>query len=151
MTKRSRVYGGSAAHTATYRSGLEKQNAALLKKEGHPVVYEQYYVPFVRPESKHKYSPDFIIRNGIIIETKGIFDSDDRKKHELIQKQHPTLDIRFVFSNSRSKLYKGSPTTYALWCTRKGFKYADKLIPKEWLNEPKGDRVDPTKTVLVAK
>ena len=150
MTSRSRVYSGSAAHTATFRSGLEKQNATLLKKEGQPVIYEQYAVPFTRPESKHTYTPDFLLSNWIIIETKGIFSVEDRKKHELIQKQHPDLDIRFVFSNSKSKLYKGSPTTYGAWCTKKGFLFADKLIPKEWLTETKGVRKDPH-SILVPK
>lgn len=143
MTSRSRVYGGSQAHTATYRSGLEKDNAGLLKRVGQPVIFEQYVIDYIRPESKHKYTPDFLLTNNIIIETKGIFDAADRKKHQLIQKQHPSLDIRFVFSNSRSKLYKGSPTTYAKWCERNGFLYADKLIPKEWISEPVGGRADP--------
>lgn len=150
MTSRTRVYSGSTVHTATFRSGLEKQNAALLKKEGQPVLYEKYAVPYTRPESQHTYTPDFLLSNWIIVETKGIFDATDRKKHELIQKQHPNLDIRFVFSNSKSKLYKGSPTTYAAWCVKKGFPYADKLIPKEWLTEAKGDRKDPL-TILVPK
>lgn len=143
MTSRTRAYGNSAAHTATFRSGLEKTNADFLKKEGQPVIFEQYLISYTVPESKHTYTPDFLLTNGIIIETKGIFDSADRKKHELIRKQHPELDIRLVFSNSRSKLYKGSPTTYAAWCQKKGFLYADKLIPKEWITEPAGSRIDP--------
>ncbi|ATB23422.1 endonuclease I [Escherichia phage ZG49] len=43
--------------------------------------------------------------------------------------------IRMVFSSSRSKLYKGSPTTYGAWCEKNGFKFADKFIPVEWLRE----------------
>ncbi|UZT50013.1 endonuclease I [Enterobacter phage 01_vB_Eclo_IJM] len=30
--------------------------------------------------------------------------------------------------SSRSKLYKGSPTTYGAWCEKNGFKFADKFI-----------------------
>jgi hypothetical protein len=30
-----------------------------------------------------------------------------------VKDQHPALDIRFVFSNAKAKLRKGSPTTYA--------------------------------------
>ena len=33
----------------------------------------------------------------------------------LIQQQFPDIDIRFVFSNMNTKLYKGSKT-YARWC-----------------------------------
>jgi hypothetical protein len=54
----------------------------------------------------------------------------------MVKRQHPLLDIRFVFSNSRTRISKQSRTTYALWCRSKGFKYADKLIPTSWLLEP---------------
>jgi hypothetical protein len=59
---------------------------------------------------------------------------EDRKKHLLIREQYPNLDIRFVFTNSKAKINKGSKTTYADWCDKNSFKYADKLIPKEWFN-----------------
>ena len=42
----------------------------------------------------------------------------DRRKHLAIQKQHPELDIRFVFSNAQAKLYKGSKTRYSGWCEK---------------------------------
>lgn len=97
--------------------------------------YETIKVRYERPATSHTYTPDFPLPNGIIVETKGLFSAEDRKKHLLVQAQHPELDIRFVFSNSRAKLYKGSPTTYAAWCEKNGFKYADKLIPRAWLQE----------------
>jgi hypothetical protein len=59
-----------------------------------------------------------------------------------IKKQHPNLDIRFVFENSRRKLSKGAKTTYALWCDRNNFLYADRVIPEEWLKE-KGKDLHP--------
>lgn len=93
-------------------------------------------MPYVIPESNHTYCPDFVLPNGVIIEGKGIFDADDRKKHLLIRQQHPLLDIRFVFTSSKTKLYKGSPTTYAAWCDKHGFLYSDKVIPKAWMVEP---------------
>lgn len=125
-------------HAATYRSGLEEKVAAQLKAAGLEVVYEdkEHVIRYTTPAEPHKYTPDFILPNGIIVETKGIFDADDRKKHLLVRAQHPDKDIRFVFSNSNAKLYKGSPTTYAAWCNKNGFKYADKLIPVAWLKEP---------------
>ena len=45
------------------------------------------------------------------------------------------MDLRFVFNNSKAKLSKKSKTTYADWCNKNGFKFADKLIPDEWFNE----------------
>lgn len=80
------------------------------------------------------YSPDFILPNGIIVETKGRFLTADRQKHLIVKLQHPDLDIRLLFSNSRQRISKQSATTYALWCETKGFEYADKSIPLLWIN-----------------
>jgi hypothetical protein len=120
-----------------YRSGLEESVDALLKESGIDAQYEQHKVLYTIPVSYHEYTPDFRLPNGIFIETKGRFVLDDRKKHILIKQQHPELDIRFVFQNSKNKIRKGSPTTYADWCKKDGFLYADKTIPQEWLNERK--------------
>ena len=69
------------------------------------------------------------------IESKGLFDNEDRRKHIAIREQHPELDIRFVFSNAQAKLYKGSKTRYSGWCEKHGFKWAHRVIPLEWLTE----------------
>ena len=123
--------------TATaYRSGLEAKNAAHLTKLGLDVKFEPYFLRYLTPAEWHKYTPDFVLPNGIIIETKGIFDSDDRKKHRLLKAQYPDLDVRFVFTNPNAKLRKGSPTSYAKWCTGEGFKHAKGLVPIEWIVEP---------------
>lgn len=120
-----------------YRSGLEDKIARQLESKGIRVMYEEWSIPYVVPASKHKYTPDIILPNGIIIEAKGLWEADDRKKHLLIREQFPELDVRLVFSSSRSKLYKGSNTSYAEFCEKHGIKFADKLIPVEWLKEPK--------------
>jgi hypothetical protein len=59
----------------------------------------------------------------------------DRRKHIAIKKQHPKLDIRFVFTNSKSKLSKGAKSSYADWCIKHGFRYYDRIIPEDWLKE----------------
>lgn len=118
------------------RSGLEDKTMADLSERGVRYRYEEVKVGYTRPASTHKYTPDFVLPNGVIVETKGLFDSDDRKKHELIRKQHPQLDIRFVFSRSASPIRKGSKTTYATWCSKLGIPYADKVIPQAWIDEP---------------
>jgi len=99
-------------------------------------LYEGVTFKYVAPETLHRYTPDFVLPNGIIIETKGRFQAGDRKKHKLIKAQHPDLDIRFVFSNSRQRLNKKSMTTYGKWCFDHGFQYADKTIPLAWMREP---------------
>lgn len=135
-TIRSRAYARKKASAVTaYRSGLEEKIAAQLEAAGIPVAFEQYKLKYVVPAREATYTPDFVLRNGVIVESKGIFDVEDRKKHLLIREQHPELDIRFVFSSSRSKLYKGSKTSYAEWCEKNGFLFADKLIPAAWLRE----------------
>lgn len=117
-----------------YRSGLEERVSEQLTKAKVKFSYESTRISYEINEVR-KYTPDFILGNGIIVETKGRFVVADRKKHLLIKKQHPHLDIRFVFTNSKAKINKGSKTTYGMWCEKHGFQYADKLIPKEWLDE----------------
>lgn len=118
-----------------FRSGLEEAIADNLTSKGVGFTFEELTIPYVKPEKPAKYTPDFVLANGIIIESKGRFLTEDRQKHLLIQKQHPELDIRFVFSNSKTKISKRSKTTYADWCIKHGFLYADKEIPDAWLKE----------------
>lgn len=124
-----------------FRSGLEEAIAQQIQEAGLEVRYEHPddKIQYIKPERKAKYSPDFVLTksNGkpLIVESKGRFLTADRQKHLLIKDQFPDYDIRFVFSNSRQKIAKGSKTTYAMWCERHGFVYADKLIPVEWLTE----------------
>ena len=118
-----------------FRSGLEATIADQLRATGTPVVFEEFHIPWQLSKSC-KYTPDFVLPNGIIIESKGRFVTQDRQKHIYIREQHPHLDIRFVFSRSASRISKASKTTYAKWCSTKGFQYADKTIPVSWLNEP---------------
>lgn len=118
-----------------FRSGLEDAVAAQLRANGIKPAYESIKIEYTVPERRAKYTPDFPLPNGIIIETKGRFVTKDRQKHILIRAQHPKLDIRFVFSNPNQRISKTSATTYAMWCEKYGFRYAKKLIPVEWLHE----------------
>jgi hypothetical protein len=121
-----------------FRSGLELRISDDLKSKGVPFEYEKLKISYVVPERNATYTPDFVLlANGIIVESKGIFDAEDRKKHILIKQQHPELDIRLVFSRANAPIYKGSPTTHGKWADHHGFKYAEKLIPAAWLKEPR--------------
>lgn len=123
-----------------FRSGLEKAVAEQLSSKGIEVRYEHPddCIRYNVPEKISKYTPDFVLTKTsgepLIIETKGRFLTADRQKHLLIKNQF-NHDIRFVFSNSRQKIGKGSKTTYAMWCEKYGFQYADRYIPEAWLNE----------------
>jgi hypothetical protein len=119
-----------------YKSGLEENISTQIESKGIVVQYESEKIPYIIPATQHTYNPDFRLPNGIIVETKGRFVAADRKKHQLVKEQHPELDIRFVFSNSKNKISKNSKTTYGIWCEKNGYKYADKEIPEEWFLEP---------------
>ena len=122
-----------------YRSGLEVRVAEQISTAGIKVEYEATKVHFMQPEKSRYYSPDFILPNGIVVETKGRFMTADRQKHKWVKEQHPNLEIRFVFSRAAQRLSKQSPTTYGAWCHQHGFQYADLLIPSFWLAEPVND------------
>lgn len=136
-TSKPRFTATQVALQYGFRSGLESSVATLLEKAGVAFEYESFKIPFVQPEKKRTYTPDFRLPNGIIVETKGRFLTEDMHKHLWVQQQHPALDIRFVFSNSKSKLNKRSTTTYADWCVKHGFLFADRTIPVAWTKEPK--------------
>lgn len=132
--KRSKARQTAIKHG--YRSGLEQIVLNSLRDRKCDAQYECFKIEW-EDLAYRKYTPDFLLPNGIIIETKGRFTPEDRMKHIAIKKQHPQLDIRFVFSNSNSKLRKGAKTTYADWCVKNNFLYADKDVPQEWLDEKK--------------
>ena len=117
-----------------YRSGLEETLSDYLTHHQKEIRYELLKVQW--EDLRYRtYTPDFQLDNGIIVEAKGLFDNDDKRKHLAIQKQHPELDIRFVFSNAQAKLYKGSKTRYSGWCEKNNFKWAHRVIPMDWLTE----------------
>jgi len=123
-----------AARKYGYRSGLELKVADYLKEQKCKYKYEALKIEW-EDLTYRTYTPDFVLYNGIIIETKGMFTAADRKKHLAIKKQHPELDIRFVFENSKRKLRKGAKSTYGQWCIKYGFRYYDRIIPEDWLKE----------------
>lgn len=126
----------ATARAKGFRSKFELDLDTNLKLRGlkSKVKYENLSIKYVKQPST--YTPDFMLQNGIIIEAKGLFHDSDRAKHLYVKKQHPELDIRFVFQNPDLKLSKASKTTYADWCEKHGFKWAKSTIPTEWFNEP---------------
>ncbi len=112
-----------------YKSGLEVHNAQWLEENGVDFEYETMDLPYIK---KHIYRPDFILPNGIIVETKGKFSSEDRSKHLAVRESHPHLDIRFVFGRD-NYMTKRHVSKYSDWCTKNGFLYALGRIPEEWM------------------
>ena len=118
-----------------YRSGFEHTVADQLTEAKVKFEYETTVISYIKPETNHTYTIDFTLPNGILVETKGRWVLEDRKKHLLIKKQHPELDIRFVFMNPNGKIRKGSKTTYANFCDKHEIIWAAKAIPQEWYSE----------------
>lgn len=122
-----------------WRSGLEKQVGDQLDSKGMVYEYEKLTIPY-RVEETRKYTPDFVLSSGIVVETKGRWVTADRKKLKLIKQQYPHLDIRLVFSNPNARISKASKTTYAKFAADHGFPYAKQFIPEAWLHEPANRR-----------
>ena len=114
-----------------FRSGLEEKVADLLCNLGVSYEYESTKVPYVL---QCNYTPDFLLPNGIYLETKGQLTEEDRRKMKAVKAANPELYIRFVFQSPYNKIYKGSKTTYAKWADKHGFPWcAFHSIPISWL------------------
>ena len=120
-----------------YRSGFEHKVSDQLKENKIKFEYETTVIGYIKPETNHTYTIDFTLPNGILVETKGRWVLEDRKKHLLIKKQKPELDIRMVFQSANTKIRKGSKTTYGMFCDKHDIPWAEKTIPESWLKEKK--------------
>tara|TARA_Y100000034_G_C6899799_1_gene415712 strand:- start:1822 stop:2265 length:444 start_codon:yes stop_codon:yes gene_type:complete len=118
---------------APYRSKFEQSVAENLERRGCNFEYESIKVEYIL---NCKYTPDFILPNGIIVEIKGRLTKADARKHRAIKKQHPELDIRFVFMNTSTRV-DGSKYTHKQWCKRYKFLFAERIIPKSWTDVKK--------------
>ena len=135
MAWRSKSKLRSIAIKHGYRSGFEHKVSDQLKENKIKFGYETTVIDYIKPETKHTYTIDFTLPNGILVETKGRWVPEDRKKHLLIKKQHPELDIRMVFMSGKTKIRKGSKTTYGMFCDKHGILWAEKTIPESWFSE----------------
>ncbi len=115
----------------TFRSKLEENVAKLLDQLGASYEYETHKVAYT---IMHHYNPDFILPNGIMLEAKGYWDSEDRRKILAVVRDNPDIDLRMVFQAPFNKISKKSKTTYAQWCEKHDIKWAAvHAIPIDWL------------------
>jgi len=114
-----------------FRSGLEERVADLLVELGVSYEYETTKIDYT---IEHVYTPDFILPNGVVLETKGFWEPEDRRKIKAVKAQNPDLDLRMVFQAPFNKISKKSKTTYAKWCDRHDIPWTSfHNIPIEWL------------------
>ena len=117
--------------TSNYRSGLEERIAKKFDKDNVTYLYEVQSYEYVLTS---KYTPDFFLPNGVILEAKGFFKPADRRKTLAVIKQNPNLDIRFVFQRNNT-LSKNSKTTYGDWCDKHNLPWCIyPNIPQSWLS-----------------
>ena len=110
-----------------------------LKKTTTLWGYETKKLAYSIPESNHVYTPDFVLANGIYLEGKGrLTDHAERYKYELVKKQYPNIDLRFVFGNPQKLCGGTTKMTHAQWAESSGFPYCsvkDTEIIMAWANE----------------
>jgi hypothetical protein len=118
------------------RNKLEEKALTLLAAHGFDQsCYESEALEYEKPATQHTYTPDFKIGPDVYLETKGLFDREDRKKILLVLDQHPDVVVCMAFYNAEYKLYKGSPTTYGEWCNQHCIPWCDlsrEDLPAEW-------------------
>lgn len=131
----------------TYESKFEATIAEYLDRNSCRFQYETLHLDYwieiprgycskctaTRPRINRVYTPDFILDNGVILEAKGRFTAEERKKHAALKEQHPELDIRMVFLYD-NYMNKSKKTRYSQWCKQKNIQYTvGSEIPKEWM------------------
>lgn len=140
--------------TVKRRSKLEERFEKILQEYDVIYDYEITKIPYIIPESKHTYTVDWTTGTGLLIETKGyLSDYQERNKYVLLKKQHPDLDLRFVFDNP-NKLCGGTKMTHAAWALKNGFKYCgikdtEQII--SWIKEHESNRKNKGRRGRVSK
>ncbi|MFZ9655730.1 MAG: hypothetical protein ACO29V_08790 [Limnohabitans sp.] len=101
-----------------------------MNKRGLAFSYEATALAYT---IEAKYTPDFCLPNGVMVETKGLFSPEDRRKMLAVKEQHPGLDIRLCFQNANVKLSRAPRSiTYGQWAERHGFIWCQGHIPTSW-------------------
>ncbi len=114
-----------------FRSGFERTLDLQLRASGVEYDYEKARIPYIL---SYNYIPDFFIhKTGIYVEAKGFLRSTDQIKMRAVKRQHPELDIRFVFYEADKKV-PYTKSSHGQWADRHGFPWAERRIPEEWFN-----------------
>ena len=113
-----------------FKSGFERTVAANLTMRKVKFTYEELSLPYTLNGNYH---PDFVLKDsGIIVEVKGFLDKDSKRKMIAVKKQHPDLDIRFLFASADKKV-PGTKQSHGQWAKKNGFEFAEVEIPDSWL------------------
>jgi len=130
------------------RSGFEERIAKELDDAKVKYTYETKSFTYVEPLRKNlahcgacgstdlrrtgRYTPDFVLRSGLIIEAKGRFTAGDRRKMKAMKKQHPDVKIVMLFMRDNA-LSRKSKTFYSDWCMENDYDFSIGTLKQEWL------------------
>jgi len=123
------------------KSILEVQVAASLDEMGVEWLYEHetlvYHTCLGWDEScnvkTQTYTPDFTLKNGVLLEAKGKMTLDTRKKMVAVKRCHPDRRICMIFGYANNKLSaRPNATRYWQWAEAEGFEWSDIVVKKEW-------------------
>jgi hypothetical protein len=114
------------------RSKFEATVNNKLKIKNVDFKHEPFYLPYV---TEALYLPDFVVNGMIVIEAKGYFKPEDRRKMLDVKKFHPDLDIRLVFQRDNKLTKAKNGKTYTQWADQHGFKWAVGEVPNDWILE----------------
>ena len=124
---------------AGFRSGYEERiynNAVDHQRE---LAYEpkDSTLHYTKPARRAKYIPDFVLKNGIIVESKGRLTATDRAKMLQVKADNPESDIRFLFQRANNRITRSpNSMTYWQWAEKHDFRwYEGDNIPQEWFDE----------------
>lgn len=116
-----------------FKSAFERSIAAALTSHKVKWAYEDTKVQYVL---NGEYNPDFhLLDSDVFVEAKGLLDRESKRKMLAVKRQHPELDIRFLFMDANKKI-PGSKQTHGQWATKNEFIWAEgTIIPEEWYNK----------------
>jgi hypothetical protein len=80
-----------------FRSGLEEKVADLLVNLGVKYEYESTKVPYIL---QCNYTPDFLLPNGVYLETKGQLTEEDRRKMKAVKAANPRVRYSLRLSST---------------------------------------------------
>jgi len=130
------------------RSGFEERVAKELDDAKVDYEYESREFVYSEPLRKNlaacgdcgsrnlvrsgKYTPDFVLKSGLIIEAKGRFTAADRRKMKAMKAQHPDVNIVMLFMRDNA-LSRKSRTFYSDWCMENDYDFSIGTLKKEWI------------------
>lgn len=127
----------SKCEKGEYKSCFEYEFAGDMLSRKIKFKYEPDKFKYTLPAKN--YIPDWKLvtrsKKELYIETKGYLDADDKQLLRAVKSQYPDLDIRLIFAKADKKFHKLGTMTHADWADKYGFPWAEKVLPKEWLEE----------------